>query len=145
MKKRTAYLIFSAILLSLTAFGQSQEFKEPSSKNSETKVNLKRSIMLEKDSKPEEITINIQQKTLQVDIFISSSVTEGRLLIELYDPNDTKQGNSTLGTQLNSEKREVVNGIFQKSLKEPQPGNWKVKIFPSEASGNINISTNIFE
>ncbi|MFW5658283.1 MAG: hypothetical protein ACOCYF_02440 [Bacteroidota bacterium] len=145
MKKQTAYLVIIALFFSFTALGQSQELKANSAKNSETKVSLQRSIRLEKDSKPEEIIININQNTLQIDLYISSSISEGRLLIELHDPNDTKQGNFTLETQLNSEKKEEVTGIFQKSLKEPLPGNWKVKIIPAETSGNIHISTNIFE
>ena len=145
MKKRTAYLIISALLFSITAIGQSNELTEPSSVSRDTKISLQRSIRLDKDSKPEEVIINIKPNTLQIDIYIRSSISEGRLLIELYDPNDTRQGNFTLGTQLSSVKNEVVNGIFQKSLKEPQSGNWKIKISPTEASGEIRISTNVFE
>lgn len=145
MKKQTIYLTITALFILLTTFGQNQELKAQSSRNSETKVSLQRSIMFDKDSKSEEIVFNIVQKTLQFDIFISSSVSEGKLLIELYDPNNVKQGNYTLGTQLDSEKKEVINGMFQKSLKEPQPGDWVVKIVPSEATGNIKILTNIFE
>jgi len=145
MKKRTAYLIISALLFSITAIGQSVEITETSSSSRDTKISLQRSIKLDKDSKPEEVIISIKPNTLQIDIFISSSVSEGRLLIELYDPNNTRQGNFTLGTQLSSVKNEVVNGIFQKSLKEPQAGNWKIKISPTKASGEIRISKNVFE
>ncbi len=145
MKKRTAYLIISALLFSLTAFGQSQEFKAHSSKSSETKVDLQRNIRLDRDSKPEEVIINIKQKTLKFDMMISSSVTQGKLLIELYDPTNAKDGNFTVGTQLNSENKEMVNGRIQKSLNEPQPGDWKVKIIPSEATGNISITIVVLE
>lgn len=63
MKKRTAYLIICALIFSVTVFGQNHEKNVSSSKDSETIVDLQRTIRLEKDSKPEEIIINIKQKT----------------------------------------------------------------------------------
>lgn len=145
MKTRTAFLFICALIFSLTAFGQNQDINISSSTDSETRVDLLRSIRLVKDSKPEEVMVNIKQETLKLDILISSSVNQGKLLIELYDPNDAKQGNFTVGTQLNSENKENVSGRIQKSLNEPQPGNWKVKIIPSEATGNIRIQTIVIE
>lgn len=145
MKNKTAYLIICALIFSLTVFGQNQEKDLASPKDSETKVNLERTIMLEKDSKPEEIIINIKQKTQRFELMINSSVSYGKLTIEVFDPNDTKQGNFTVGTQLNSQKKEMVNGNIRKSLNEPQIGNWKVKIIPSDATGQIRIQTAIIE
>lgn len=145
MKKRTAYLIICALIFSVTVFGQNHEKNVSSSKESETKVDLQRTIRLEKDSKPEEIIINIKQKTQRFELMINSSVSYGKLTIEVYDPNDTKQGNFTVGTQFNSEKIEMVNGNIRKSLNEPQTGNWKVKIIPSDATGQIRIQTAIVE
>lgn len=144
MIKRTVYLIICALIFSVTVFGQNQE-RNVFSINSGTNVNLKRAIKLEKDSKPEEIIINIKQKTQRLELMIISSVSNGKLTIEVYDPNDIKQGNYTVGTQLSSEKREEVNGIIRKSLNEPQTGNWKVKIIPSDATGRINIHVGIIE
>ena len=140
MKNRTAYLIISSLIFSFTAFGQIV-----TSKSSETRVDLQRTIRLEKDSMPEEVIIYIKQKTQRFELLINSSVTIGKLTIEVYDPNDTKQGNFTVGTQLNSEKKEMVNGNIRKLLNEPQTGNWKVKIIPSNATGNVKIQTAIIE
>lgn len=145
MKNLKAYFIISVFIFSFTAFGQSQENKDSSSKSSETKFELQRTIKLEKDSKTEEVIIPIKQKTQKFELMINSSVTIGKLKIELYDPNDIKQGNFTVGTQLNSEKKEIVNGHIQKSLKEPLSGNWKVKIIPTDATGSVKIQILIFE
>jgi len=145
MKNLKAYFIISVFIFSFTAFGQSQEIKDSSSKSSETKFELQRTIKLEKDSKTEEVIIPIKQKTQKFELMINSSVTIGKLKIELYDPNDIKQGNFTVGTQLNSEKKEIVNGNIQKSLKEPLSGNWKVKIIPTDATGSVKIQILIFE
>jgi hypothetical protein len=145
MKTRTAYLFICVLIFTLTASGQNQEINIPSSKGSETRVDLQRIIRLEKDSKPVEVMINIKQKTQRLELSINSRVTIGMLTIEVYDPNDVKQGNFTVGTQLNTDKKEMVNGNIRKSLNEPQHGNWKVKIIPSNATGSVIIQTDVVE
>jgi len=143
--KRTAYLIIGIFLFSLTAFGQSQENIVSSSKSSETKVDFKREIRFENDSKPEEIVINISEETMKIDLMINSRVSKGKLTMDLYDPSGLKQGTFTVGTQLNSEKQEIANGNIRKSLKEPLSGDWKVKLIPINATGDISIQTTISE
>jgi hypothetical protein len=69
----------------------------------------------------------------------------GKLTIEVYDPNEVKQGNFTIGKQLDSGKKEMVTGNIVKNLTEPQSGKWKVKIIPSNATGTIVIKTSNFE
>ncbi len=145
MKKQTAYLIISVLLFTLTALGQNQENDVPSLESSITSVNVNRSIKLDNDSKTEEIIIDIKQNTKKYALLINSSVSDGKLTIEFYDPNGTKQGNFTISTQLDSEKNEKVSGNINKSLTEPQAGKWKIKIIPANATGNINISTAIIE
>lgn len=145
MKKKAFCFIVCVFFVSLSTMGQNQKTDDTSVKKSETKVDLQRTIRLEKNSKSEEIIIEIKQETKRFELFIQSTVNNGKLTIEVYDPNDTRQGNFTVGTQLNSEKKEVANGNIRKSLVEPQAGKWKVKIFPVEASGNINIRTAVIE
>jgi len=155
MKKRKSYLIIGILFISLTASGQKaffegrvietneKEFFSP--KNSETKVNMVRTIQLENDSKTEDVFIEIKEKTQKLQIMISSSVKGGKLTIELYDPNDMKQGNFTIETQLKSEKKEQVNGNINKSIIEPQFGKWWVKIIPKDVTGDLKINTAIIE
>lgn len=161
MKKRKSYLIIGILFISLTASGQTKEEKEKaffegrvietnekeffSPKNSETKVNMVRTIQLENDSKTEDVFIEIKEKTQKLQIMISSSVKGGKLTIELYDPNDMKQGNFTIETQLKSEKKEQVNGNINKSIIEPQFGKWWVKIIPKDVTGDLKINTAIIE
>lgn len=71
---------------------------------------------------------------------INSSVSNGKLSIEIYNPNNEKQGNYTVGTQINSE---MVKGRIQKSFHLIDPGDWKIKIIPSEATGEIFVETEI--
>jgi len=158
MKKRTSYLIIGILFISLTAIGQTkeEEFFSPKDseakaknffefKNSETKIDLVRTIRLENDSKTDEVFIEIKEKTKKLQIIINSSVIDGTLTIELSDPNGIKQGNFSIGTQLKSEKKEQVNGNIEKSIIEPQFGKWRVKIIPKNVTGNINVNTAIIE
>lgn len=75
---------------------------------------------------------------------IDTSVTSGKLTIEIYDSNEKKQGTFSVGTQLNIENSERAQGNINKSLIDPQAGNWKVKIIPINAKGMIQINTASF-
>ncbi len=161
MKKRTFYLIIGILFISFAASGQTKEEKEKaffegrvietnemnffSPKNSQTSVDMARTIRLEDDSNAEDIFIEIKEKTQKLQLEISCSVKGGKLTIELYDPNGIKQGNFTIETQLKSEKEEKVNGNISKSIIEPQFGKWWVKIIPIEVTGDVKINTAIIE
>lgn len=141
MKKQSVILFVSLFMYSLTAYGQSQVNSVDASNHSETLMDLQRSIILENDSDSKEIMINIAEKTNRFDLLISSAVSKGQLEVEFYSPDNKKQGNFTVGTQLNSIKKEMVKGSIRKSLNEPQAGQWIIKIIPTGASGKIEIQT----
>jgi subtilisin-like proprotein convertase family protein len=145
MKKRIAYLIMGIFLMALSSYGQNQATGIASAANSETSVNLVRTIQLDKDSKTEEVFIEVKPKTQKLQLQINSTIFKGKLTIELYDPGDVKQGNFSIGTQLNSEKSETVNGNITKVVTEPQAGKWKIKMIPTDASGMIRVHSSINE
>lgn len=140
MKRRAAYLII-IFLVPLSSLGQNLENNNSSIRSSETKVELERNITLENDSEAEEVIIEIKDRTQRLELLILSKVGNGKVTIELYDPNGTRQGSYTVGTLVNSEKEEMVNGKIRKSLFDPQAGKWKVKIIPINATGRIQINT----
>lgn len=145
MKQRIAYLIMALFLMAFSADGQNQATSIASAANSETNVNLVRTIQLDKDSKTEEVFIEVKPKTQKLQLQINSNIWSGKLTIELYDPGDVKQGNFSIGTQLNSDKKEMVNGNITKVVTEPQAGKWKIKIIPADASGTIRVHSSINE
>lgn len=106
-----------------------------------TRVTFERNITLNNDSKPENVTVTIEPGTETIDLMISSTIETGKLKIELLNPAGIKQGNFTVETQLNGNKRERVAGKLQKSLEEPQPGDWKIKIVPTAVKGSVQIQT----
>lgn len=115
-----------------------------------TELNLQRSISLSGDSEREEIEIEVEDETLNLNISIKSTLKAGGLTIEIYDPNWVKQGNFSVGIQLNlnkpsselkdnKSKNEVVNGQIEKKVKEPIAGNWVIRIIPNRAEGSVSI------
>lgn len=144
MKNETTCLAFCIFLVSFTAYGQKQEANvsggTPSVKP-DTRVNLQRKIRMEHDSKPEEVILSIDDEVDSFELIINSSVSAGNLIIEVYDPKGNKQGTFSGGTQLNARKSEQVSGNISKILKDPESGNWKVNIVPTEATGMVIIQT----
>jgi hypothetical protein len=87
------------------------------------------------------VILNIEEDVDRLELVINSSLTAGNLKIDVYDPKGNNQGTFSVGTQLNADKLERVNGNIKKSLKDPQSGNWKVSITPREVTGTITIQT----
>ena len=141
MKKQTVYLILTLLLIAVNSLGQNQENTISYISNSQTDFALRRTIKLEKDSKPKQVTVFIKQKTKRLELNISSAVRKGKVKIELYNPKGILKGNFTVGTQLDSNQNEIVQGNIKKSLKEPLSGNWKIKIIPVVATGDIMIKS----
>jgi hypothetical protein len=148
MKTRTVYWVI-AFLVSLTAFGQTTKEKLATQLNeakqsfASSVSTLERNFKLDKDSKTEEIVIDIPPRATKFELKVWSSVSNGKLTIEIYDPNGIKLGNYTVGLQASSEKE--TSGRINKYFKEPLPGAWKIKIVPVETTGSIWSEVMIYE
>jgi hypothetical protein len=145
MKKGIVYSFACFLVLSTGVFAQNMENSESLNKDSWTKVDLHRTIRLDNESELLEVLIDIKNNVQRLELWINSSVTYGKLTIEVYDPDGIKRGNYSIGNQMGLEIQETANGNIRKSLFEPQPGDWKVKVIPNEATGTIKFSTAIRE
>lgn len=142
MKNKTGRLTICLFLVSFTAWSQTPvrniSANIPSA-TSDTRVNLQRDISLEQNSKSREVILNIEENVDRFELAINSSVTAGNLKVEVYDPEGNHQGTFSVGTQLDAESSERVQGNINKSIQNPQAGNWKVSIVPTQATGSIKI------
>tara|TARA_B100000780_G_C21062545_1_gene427151 strand:- start:464 stop:892 length:429 start_codon:yes stop_codon:yes gene_type:complete len=138
MKNRIILLLFT-LLLSIATFAQTQNNQAES--NQATEFKFQRNIQLEDCKKNEEITISIAENTKEFKLMIDTSVSEGKVILEIYDSNAKKQGVFSVGTQMNVQNSELAKGTINKALLEPQAGNWKVKIISTKAKGIITINT----
>lgn len=133
-------LICSIILfLAVTSVAMAQ--KDTSFSSATT--TLERNFKLEKDSKTEEVTVDIPQNSPRFELKVGSSVSSGKLTIEVYDPKGVKLGNYTVGLQANSEKE--TTGRITKYFKQPLAGAWKIKIIPEQATGQVWSEFLIYE
>ena len=145
MHLRASFFILSLSFYLLPGMAQNSQIATTLSGQPETMFNMTRMIELDKDSEKEEIIIDVKENTQKFRLSINSGIENGTLTIELYDPKNVKKGNFTIGTQLKSSKRETVNGDINKSIKEPEVGQWKVMIIPKNVSGAIQIKTSFIE
>ncbi|KXK22380.1 MAG: hypothetical protein UZ12_BCD005003259 [Bacteroidetes bacterium OLB12] len=150
MKTRTMRLIVFLLAVSLTALGQRTDVKEKATDQvgmresfSSAITTLERNFRLDKDSKTEEITLEIPQDSPKFELKVGSSVSSGKLTIEIYDPKGVKQGNYTVGLQANSEKE--TTGRITKYFKQPHSGVWKIKLIPEQATGSVWSEFMIYE
>lgn len=141
MKNRIVLTVLT-LVLSATTIAQTNvsENYQTESKRA-TKFDFRRDIQLENSKKSEEISITIPEKAKEFKLQIESAVSYGKLDVEIYDANGKKQGVFSVGTQLGLENSEHAQGTINKSLLEPDAGEWKVKIIPQDANGIIIIHT----
>jgi len=141
MKIRTVLLVCT-LLISLTTFSQKQINETNKTEiNQSTKFNFQRIIQLDEHKTNEEIDIIIQEQTKKFVLTIDTSVSSGKLTVEIYDSNEKKKGTFSVGTQLKNQNSEHAQGKINKYLIDPQPGHWKIKIIPINAKGIIKINT----
>ena len=138
MKKRILFLmIFS--LSSVFAFAQSTITLN--SQSEPTSFSLLRKIEFNKESKTEEIEINVQEKTMLMTLQIRGRVSSGKLSIQIYNSDGVKEGEFSVGTQTTTSQKEEADGSIVKSVYEPKPGKWKIKIVPEAVEGYVRIET----
>ena len=136
---KTFVIILSIFLITpFTGINQTKESIKTQESNS---LNLERSILLSPDSKTEEITIDIKSGSQRFDLLVKGSISDGKESVEIYDHQNTKQGDFIVETQAESAQKEIATGNFRKSLFEPEQGTWTIKIIPLKATGTINIKS----
>ncbi|MEE4176711.1 MAG: hypothetical protein V2I46_04305 [Bacteroides sp.] len=114
-----------------------------------TVFNTERALILENESKEQQITIDVSETYDALSLNIGANLHEGKLTIEIFDPSGEKQGNFSIGTQLegvsNPGTRERVQGKINKVFENPRKGKWLVKISPLNAKAQINIQVRQIE
>lgn len=137
MKTKIAILTLM-ILMAVPAFAQDVS---PAYYSNSNALNLERQIRLKDHNKEEIISIDIDKKVKVFMLSVQTKVGAGKLTIEIYDPNQNKEGMFSVGTQLKSSIEEMAKGQINKEFFEPQEGIWTIKIIPEKAYGDILISS----
>ena len=145
MKKATKFIfcVLIAVFSSNLCLSQNGEYS------------VERAISLYKDSETNIVEIKVQEKTKQIDIKIISTIESGNLTIEIYDPNNEKLGNLSIGSMFtisgaktnnvdakeNNKRDEDVIGRIDRRFENPSQGTWIIKFIPKEAECDIHLMT----
>lgn len=115
----------------------------------QTGFDLNRKIELKDDSKTKTIKIEVNKKNCQFNLKIRSLINAGEVKIELFDHENKKQGNFSVGCQIQAEYAinaikknksiETVNGQITKYIVNPPLGEWTIRIHPKNSVGQVQI------
>ena len=113
-----------------------------------TDFKMTRNLGFKESSKMQNVNIKIAEKTSTLTLSINCAVRQGIVTIEIYDPNNEKQGEFTIEAiesegdgSLFSELNEGVSGNINKLINDPSLGNWSIKFIPKDATGRVNIQS----
>ncbi|WP_034059483.1 hypothetical protein [Lacinutrix jangbogonensis] len=115
----------------------------------ESKTTSRRNINFnEKDTQKRESILKVLMGTDQLEIAIRGELTAGKLVIEIYDSNNTKRERFTVENIVDTKKNlnghskkndETVLGEITKKFSSPIYGEWIVKITTTNAVGTLGI------
>jgi hypothetical protein len=128
--------IIAILILPILTWAQQQENKASTS--------LSFDVTLDNNSKSEDITFTIEPGTKSFNLRILTSIRAGRVVVEVIDPSNTKQGTFSVGSESSAEKKHS-SGNFFKSWKEPLAGTWTVKSSPTTAKGFVQVETTFLQ
>jgi hypothetical protein len=128
-----AIILFS----SLSGFGQDRSGEVYIQGNDVQSI--ERFIKLKEHTKEETIKVEISENTYSFELNVQTTIYSGKLTVEIYNPNQEKEGTFSVGTQLNMPDSEMAKGQINKKFIEPQPGEWTIKMIPAKASGEVMI------
>ena len=160
MKSKLA-LLSSLVISSIASFGQITSNYSDSSNIKHKNVLFE--INLEENSKQKEAFVNVGKKTKSLFIEIKGSLKKGRFKIQMYDPKGNKWKQDLIvdsryvdevfefttdkkyipvpDSILNSKQPTLVYvGRFGVAINRPKSGQWKVKVVPEKAIGNVQVS-----
>lgn len=111
-----------------------------------TNFSIERSIALNDANDVKTITFDVAEDITFLQMGIMSVIEYGTLTLEIYDPNQLKQGQFSVEGQLKTNKpksvEELVSGNISKNLENPTQGTWTIKLIPKNVTGTIKIEYN---
>lgn len=128
-------------VLSLTLFITAPVIAQKSCSSSRETKN----IQLDGTSKTEEIQLEVTKDLTCLNIGLNSTIENGSLTVEIFDPKGDKQGNFSVERQMSSnssssgKSKDIVCGQLNKNIQEPMKGKWTVKLKPKNATGDVTI------
>ncbi len=118
----------------------------------ESSFNLDRQVYMHKpDSQTRNISLNVKKDITFMTLQIASKINFGTLTIIIFNSKDEIVDEFSIEnktTRLDDFKtnniQEVVTGQITKSIKDPIPGKWKIKMVTEKAVGQVQYTSIIY-
>ena len=129
--------LITLMLLLLTNFSLGQET---------IKINRSRTLNLKEESQKSEVKIEITDEYNYLRIEINGHFNQGKTHLEIIDPEGNIKGQFTIKSETpailggKTTTTENVSASMLKSFRYPIKGDWKIKVTPTHANGNIKIN-----
>lgn len=131
---------FTLVLFTLN-FMYSQDINHDYTFKSETLKTFR----LEKISKTEFLFFDVTNEKGKVDFHLNSLILSGKLLIEIFDPNNKKFEQITLESKTNNDRDNNTSNSQINKIIDPKVGRWTAKITFYETTGELKINTSTTE
>lgn len=110
---------------------------------------MSRTIEFKGEKNKEEIIYPVGEKDTELSVNINMKISDGELVVELYDPSGEKAGNCSVNCTLSSDDDDDDEGSeknascsFSKSYSPPLPGSWKIIFVNKNAKGTLELEIN---
>lgn len=104
-----------------------------------------RVIKFDNDTKKEEIIINVKEETPVMELSVTGKVSYGKLSVEVFEPNGNRVRKFIVKVKTkskNPDEKGMSIGEINKTVKNPELGNWKIELSGIKVTGEINIKAN---
>lgn len=137
MKMLNLSSIFFLVLMHIIPHSKAQTAPDSTIKE-KTQFLMQRRIEFSNTSEKQELTIKVNMQNCMFDLEIKSSVNNGELEVEIYDPTGKKQGSFSVGCQINTQSNNMnktkINDFFngKTTSKNTQANNEEAIVMPDK-------------
>lgn len=136
MKKLFLLPVFTFLIM-LQSNAQQVDYAKAMLNNPRYNVNLE--VLFNKQNTNEEVEIEVDKNVLILDLDIYIELTSGKMKAEILDVNGEVVREIKLNSSL-SQANIIAEGTLNERIKQPEPGIWKIKFTPRNATSKTSIA-----
>lgn len=97
-------------------------------------------VLLSNESKAQTVKFEVPEGAYNLQLEVSAQIFVGKLEVVLYDPKGKKMGKLSLGSD-EASANQFEDGKLDLIFDNAQKGEWKVKITPTKAEGQVDVNS----
>lgn len=139
MKSKILLLTFGLILIGISSMGQKVKVnvKEDCEKS---EYKRHQTFSLNDDSNTQLIDIEVEDGADKLKMIVRGTIRKGKMMVQLEDPEGDIKGTFAIKS---SENKNKAKGNLEKSFVAPSEGTWRLRILCKNATGQLEIDTEI--